>query len=197
MRKALQLVLVASMLAVQVGCATNAIGGLDLNKVDRPAELTSVCAGEIKAPDGSIRSTFEDDLLRIEWSGSSQAFLLTTSSSIGFVLQNKSNSTLKINWDGASFVDASGESRRVMHSGVKFMTRDEPQPPSVIAKGGTLTDSITPTDAVVYGSEGWGTISFLDKKSIGRTVKVLLPIESDGKTYDYLFEFTVLAKAEK
>lgn len=49
-----------------------------------------------------------------------------------------------------------GQVGRVMHSGVKYIDRNNSQPASVILKGATLSDIILPTDNVYYISGQYG-----------------------------------------
>jgi hypothetical protein len=61
----------------------------------------------------------EDHLMRIIWAGPDDQ--------LGFNLLNKSGSPVRILWDDAAYVDITGQSRRVIHSGVKLVDRNSPQ----------------------------------------------------------------------
>lgn len=93
-----------------------------------------------------------------------------------------------------------------MHSGVKYIDRNNSQPASVIPKGATLSDIIMPTDNVYYISGQYGgwregnLFNFpIDKKNIeqsklpyiGKTVKVLFPIIIEDVKNEYVFEFKI------
>lgn len=189
------LLLVAALPACVTTTRTTAIS---IKQVERPAERA---AAEFKVePSGETegqKTLFEDDLLKIEWLGYSQSTVqpmvpVFAASSLGFTLQNKSDSTMRIIWDGASFVSPSGENSRVIHSGVRFIEKNKEQAPSVITKGGSLTDTISPSDGLYWNGGRWVESDFLGNKTAGKTVKVLLPIEVNDKTLEYLFEFDVL-----
>lgn len=143
-------------------------------------------------------SHYEDSLIAINWK---------YSKTLEFTLQNRSNKTLKVIWDEASYIDEKGQSNRIMHNGVKYVDRSQSQPPSSIIKGATLSDVIIPTDKVRYASGqygGWYTMplfsvntwSSVDTAKMydairGKKVSVLLPIISEGKTIEFIFTFTI------
>ena len=95
--------------------------------------------------DKKYRFYFEDDLVRISWG--------ITPLNIVFSLQNKTDHSIKIPWDEAGYVDESGRSHRVMHSGVKYTNKEQPIPPSIVVRKGIFEDTILPTD-YVYWEEG-------------------------------------------
>jgi hypothetical protein len=97
-----------------------------------------------------------------------------------------------------------------MHNGVKYVDRNNSQPPSVIVARGYITDEAIPTSHVsstTRGSIGWYTAPFLPQPSIGsdpvqeiiklretfkgRSVALLLPLQIEGVTNDYLLKFTI------
>ncbi|MDP2993122.1 MAG: hypothetical protein Q8N82_07165, partial [Deltaproteobacteria bacterium] len=172
---------------------------ISLNKVERP-EKAGNRYGPQKvdaiATDQKYRFAFEDDMVKILW--------FVGSTNINFLLQNKTNYSVKIPWDEAAYVDEYGRSHRVMHSGVKYTDRDKPQPPSVIVRKGSIEDIVYPTDYVSwssgtrYSSGSWtekplllsmdfhgqylkGKYSSLAEfeeavnKNIGKQIQVLLP----------------------
>jgi len=157
--------------------------------------------------DGQKRYVFEDALFRATWYAAPKDF--------SFLLANKSDHSIRVIWDRGVFVDDSGASHRMMHSGVRYLQRDSPQPPSVIVRDGLLNDGVLPTDCVFwkpghYG--GWeqkeifgptrtetpsSHLEFVEvfeadaRANIGRRYKVLLPIEDGGSTHEYVFVFEV------
>ena len=62
----------------------------------------------------------------------------------GFVLENKSENTIKIIWDEAIFIDAEEFSRKIVHSGIKYNDINSSQIPTVIAKDSKLRDAVFP-----------------------------------------------------
>ena len=198
------------------GCATfqpfyYGIYNIEMTEVERPADAKERY-GEQKINsakvDGNLKYFFEDDLVRIAW--------LATSSSLSFLLENKTDHSLKIIWDEAAFVDENGVSHRVMHSGVKYTDRNSSQPPTVVVRKGRIDDVIVPT-TYVYFDEGYyskyytrsaewkekpffesiqygGDPKVLERQmnnNVGKTFQVLLPLEIQNVVNDYIFKFTV------
>ena len=97
---------------------------------------------------GVDRYVFEDDLMRIVW--------LFTASQASFDLLNKTTHSMKVQWDEAAYMDEDGNSHRVMHAGVKYSQRDAPQPPTVVVRGGRISDIVYPTSYVSYTSGNMG-----------------------------------------
>lgn len=174
-----------------------------LKEVERPASARERY-GEQRIStvqeEGVNQYSFEDDLVKIGW--------FVSLKSISFAMTNKTDHTIKIIWDEAAYVDENGSTQRVMHSGVKYVDRNDPQPPSVIVRKGNLKDVIIPTNKIYYISGqygGWreelllqgklgGTpeeVSEKAKGNIGKTIKVLLPLEIQGVLNEYLFTFKI------
>ena len=152
---------------------------------------------------GKTKYTFEDDIIKTTW--------IVTSSNIYFDLKNKTNHSIKIIWDEAVFVDQNGESHSVMHSGTKYIDRNNPKPPTTIVRNGKISDIVFPSDYVYYQSgqyggwreldlikdyrttepEGAKKIQELAKKEINKTIQVLLPIRIEDVTNEYIFVFKI------
>ena len=175
---------------------------LGLVEVERPADARERYGEpEIVRSDtaGTTSYTFTDSLISIGW--------IPGSSELNFVLENHSDHSIKLVWDEAAFVGPNGQNSRVMHSGVKYIDRNSPQPPSVVIRKGTLVDLIVPTDNVYYVEGrygGWRTGGLFEpyhaataaklapaKQNVGKEIKVLLPIEIEGVVNEYLFSFKV------
>ena len=141
---------------------------------------------------------YEDDFIKIFWYVSSEQF--------NFEITNKSDYTMKLNWDDMSYVDEYGKTNRVMHSGVKYIDRNNSQPASVLPKNASLSDILLPTENVYYYSgslysSGWREKNlFPEYKSteeaqaspaLGKTVRIIFPIIIQDVTNEYIFEFSV------
>lgn len=184
---------------------------IEVTNVERPAKVKERY-GEMKCTptkEGDIQKFFyADSLLSILW--------VATSRDILFTLENKTDHSIQIVWDEASFIDDKGGNHRVMHSGVKYTDRNSPQPPTIIARKGKIDDQVVPTD-YVYFDEGYysqyytrkaewkqqpffvsyqrgGDISQLEllmKGNVGKTFQVLLPIKFADTVNEYIFTFEV------
>jgi len=175
---------------------------VQLAAVESPADAKKQF-GETKVvtfKDGEIdKYRYEDDYINIVWYVSSKQF--------NFKLTNKSNHTIKINWDDISFVDYDGKVGRVMHAGVKYTDRNSSQPASTVPKGASIEDILLPTENVYYISGqygGWREKYLIPcvydtpekfaagaKDYVGKTMKVLMPIMIENVQNDYTFEFNI------
>ena len=149
--------------------------------------------------DGSKKYRYEDDLIDVVW--------VPLSTQFAFSLKNKSDNSIKILWDEAVYVNESGSSSIVMHAGVKYIDRNNSQPPTIVVKNSTIEDMVVPTDNVYYISGqygGWRTspifpnsattpdeLIVISNNYIGKEVQVLLPLEIQGTVNEYIFTFKV------
>jgi len=172
---------------------------INLAEVERPAEAKERY-GEpkiSKTEEEGYKFMFEDEMIKILW--------LPSDSRLNFFLTNKTAHSIKIMWDEAAYVAENGSSHRVIHKGVKYAQVDDPQPPSVVVRRGTLSEIVIPTSAIYY-SDGWQERYLLpsaqmggdpqvflneNKKFIGKNIQVLLPIQIEGITNDYIFIFEI------
>ncbi|MFA5182503.1 MAG: DUF1566 domain-containing protein [Syntrophales bacterium] len=188
---------------------------ISLKKVERPEKAGNrygLQKVDIVKDDAKYKFSFEDDMVRILW--------FVDSKKISFMLQNKTNYSIKIPWDEAAFVDELGRSHRVMHSGAKYNDRDKPQPPSIIVRKGSFEDIVFPTDYVTWSPGSRYTTGewvekpfFLDQDyhglytkgqysspddfekavsmNVGKQIQVLLPLQIQDVINDYIFTFVV------
>jgi hypothetical protein len=97
-------------------------------------------------------------------------------------VRNKTDHSIKVVWDEASFIDLDGHLSRVMHIGVKFVDRNASQPPTVIPAHQHLTDDIFPTDRV-YFREAYGrTPAGWHNTSLLRPVNTLVTVQPGAPT---------------
>jgi hypothetical protein len=140
-------------------------------------------------------NTFEDPYIKIVWQ--------PQISQLGFTLTNKTDSSLRVLWDDASYVGPDGKTDRIMHEGIKFSDRSASMPPTLVIHGAHLDDLIAPTSNV-YWQEGYGQSvpgswqsRPLITSSVGSdaSIKILLPFESNGAVREYLFDFAASSGA--
>lgn len=200
MRKLIFTLFLATMLT---SCMTyQGFYNVGLQEVERP-ENAKERYGESKIinfeEEGKTKYSYEDELIKIVW--------LPLSTQFAFTLENKSDNSIKIIWDEAVYVDENGSSGRVMHSGVKYVDRSNPQPPTVVVKKAKVDDMVVPTDNIYYISGqygGWQTkplfpnrattqeeLNTLTQKYVGKTVKILLPLQIQETVNEYIFSFKV------
>lgn len=150
------------------------------------------------------RYIYEDKLIKISFPQPTR--------DISFSIENKIDRSIKIIWDGAAYIDEYNSSHRVMHSGVKFISRDQPQAPSVIVAGAILEELAYPADYAYYESGKYGgwrqnpilptqktfietVAGFTDKVEnfSGKTIGILLPLEIETTIYEYTFLFKIIS----
>lgn len=181
---------------------------MNLSNVEHPAESNSQYGDtEIVTyeEDSQVKYTYEDDYIKIIWGVYREQF--------GFVLYNKTNYTMKLLWDEASYIDYNGKSSRVIHSGIKYAERNAAQAPSVIAKGAYIRDIVAPSDNISYEKRYSLTSSYYEweqralipsfasttetlledcPRYIGKKVSVIMPIKIEDTVNEYVFTFDVV-----
>lgn len=198
MKKVKQLGLLA-MLILAANVFQSCIGGkyfittVKLDQVESP-ENAKEQFGETKIVEVENGYKYEDDLINIIWKVSRKEFK--------FDITNKTNHSMKINWDDISYVDINGRVGRVMHSGVKYNEKNNSQPPTTIPRGASLSDLLLPTDNVSFVStrDGgyWSEEVLVNPSSaediplyIGKTMQIAMPISIENVQNDYIFIFKI------
>ena len=193
-----------SLLALLSSCGTTyqAKYAVGLNSVESPADAKQQF-GETKVvnfTEGELtKYRYEDDYIDIVWYVGAKQF--------NFVLKNKSNHTIKINWDDISYVDIKGNTGRVMHAGVKYIDRNSSQPATSVPKGASLSDILLPVDNVYYVNGQYGgwreklliPAYYQSKEAmaqeaptyVGKQMRILMPISIENVQNDYTFVFNI------
>lgn len=204
MKKVLAMFVGAGLLLSSCGLFNfyTATYSVSLSSVESPADAKQQF-GETKVvnfKDEDIsKYRYEDDYINIVWYVAPKQF--------HFELKNKSNHTLKINWDDVSYVDINGETGRVMHTGIKYTDRHNSMAPTTIPRNAKISDIILPSDNVYYVSGqygGWRENYLIPSsyssdaernigapKYVGQKMLILMPIMIENVQNDYIFEFTI------
>ena len=196
---------------IALGCASQKTLTYDvcLTTVEAPADAKEQF-GETKVvsftdqASSLTKYSYEDDFISITWYVDSEQF--------NFTLKNKTQYTIKINWDDISYVNYNGYAQRMMHAGVKYTERNASQPSTMIPKGATISDLLQPTDNVYwvnstrYTSGGWRSTPLIPNvynnenpaaavaaNYVGKTMTILLPIYIEDVQNDYIFNFYINA----
>ena len=169
---------------------------LKLSSVDIEGESKGTIKIDSVKPSKIVvyKSNYTDSLIDIVFTDNGE--------SIPFELTNKAEKNIKVNWNEASYIDFSNTKGKIMHVGVEYIIRSGDYPPTSIAGGSKISDFATPTDNVFYSLGyygGWRTKHLLPysnpngaKTLVGKRVKLLLPIQNDGKQLDYVFTFDIV-----
>lgn len=123
-------------------------------------------------------------------------FIYVSSTQFNFELKNVSETTQKLVWNEAVFVDTDGSSSKVMHVGTKYSEREGDQPSSTIIRGAKLDDIACPTKNVRYSDviHEWMTDNILPTKYIKEelpNIRLMLPIQIKDVINEYIFDFNV------
>ena len=161
-----------------------------LTHVQKPAN-SKIQRGKITTEELEDRYIYMDNYLSLAMGALEK--------NIVFVLQNKTDYSMKILWDEASFIKPGGSAQRVIHNGVRFAEKSQPQAPSIVPGHASLNDAVVPVDNVRYSSvaSDWIIDPLLPKmKTNGTyapntTFSLLLPIQISGVTNEYTFTFTL------
>jgi hypothetical protein len=195
-----------AMLLASSGCyVASTHYDMGLAEVERPAKAKQRFGEQkiVRGEEGGVQKYFfEDEMVKIAWVPGTEG--------ISFALHNKTKHSIKLLWNEAVFIDPQGTSHRVMHNGVKFNDRNGDQPATVIPRLGNISDNIVSVDQVrLAGEAGWITDDFLPTPIafsevqaeefaaqvtpyIGKTFQVLLPLQIEDVTNEYIFSFKIL-----
>jgi hypothetical protein len=116
---------------------------------------------------------------------------------IDFIMENKTDKVLTIDWNKLSFKDPAGNSGPVFHNGIRFIDRSGPKVPTTIPPQGRINDIVIPCDAAQLGDNGnWKVSLFPSPRKIPQfTYGIYFPVEIGETAKTYEFEFT--AKADQ
>lgn len=123
---------------------------------------------------------------------------------INVVIRNKTTEPVKIIWNNAAWI-MDGRSQKVAHSGmfIKNIYKEE-TPPTTITGNTSIREDVAPADGLkydrIYDTYKWKHY-YIDNKSVARqmrfdvrsyigdVIRLLLPIEINGKEKNYTFVF--------
>jgi hypothetical protein len=140
-------------------------------------------------PTPSEALEYEDEFLKVRFS-------IPENKQIAFALLNKTDEPIVIPWDQVSFVDVENKSHKVMHQGVRFIERDQPQSPTTIPPGALVEDFVYPSDAATFLAGQWITPMIFphgprSAEYKGKNFSVFMPLQVSGAVKNYNFVFTV------
>jgi hypothetical protein len=164
-----------------------------LAEVEKPAnpEIRYGETSTVSSDDAISKFQYKDNIIDI--------LIFADRSKFYFVLQNISESSIKIVWDDAVFVDYDGNTEKVMHKGTQYSEKNSPQPATTIIKNAKWEDVVIPTHLVYYREAtkyiegGWDTHSMypiLNELEPGQ-IKLMLPIQIKDVINEYVFVFDV------
>lgn len=159
-----------------------------LMQVEKPIDSENRY-GETKTieDEGITKFSYVDEIIDI--------IIYATSSQFNFELKNVSQSSIKVIWNEAVFVDSDGSTSKVMHVGTKYSEREGDQPPTTIIKGAKIDDLAVPTKNVRYSDvlKEWVTDSMYPSTPALNVdpIRLMLPIQVKDTINEYIFVFEV------
>ncbi len=170
---------------------------ITLSSIESRADNNVVDAITSVSVDGILQYVYEDEYMRILW--------FVDRTSFHFNLENKTDKSIRIDWDNIVYVDYNGEAGRIMHSGVKYNERNSEQAPPVVPRGTKITDVLLPTANVEFdggtwqeksllgGDYGWVPTGVTTASSLidytGKSMSIVMPLEINGQIREYTFTF--------
>ena len=178
------------------GCAATSVNYYDIEliEVERPKDVEERYGESeivtLEDENGGTKYSFEDESIKIFWTPTYKQFW--------FLITNKTNHSMKIVWDDSTFVYVDNVNHKIAHSGMTYADRYASHPPSVIAKGTTITDFVFPADNIYYRN-GWKEhpiFPILGEENIrnkfaGKIVQVMLPLQIREVVNEYIFTFKI------
>ncbi|MBI5043231.1 MAG: hypothetical protein HZC10_05255 [Nitrospirae bacterium] len=121
---------------------------------------------------------------------------------IGFVLKNKTNETITINWDRVAIKDAHGRSgNQVMHTGMKYNECSSLKAVTVIPAKSQTSDTVIPCYALQFRTGGgwvnpyWNISMLPSPRQLSKAdIGLFMPLQIGNKNVDYNFEFQAVAQ---
>ena len=133
---------------------------------------------------------FENDKIKV--------FFDISNKEISFILSNKTESPIEINWNKVSYVDFNKTSKKIIHKGTKFNEKDKSQTETLVPPLSNLEDLIIPNENVYYFDNEWVTNTILPDRLTKDSLKlkdknfsIFMPIKINDKIENYFFTFKV------
>lgn len=176
-----------------------------LASVERPANARDKYGPQTVttvADSGRPKFRFEDRLISV--------IVVPSGGRIALEMTNKTDHSIKVLWNDATFVDVIGASSPVMHVGVRYSECRAIKSSAVIVQKSSISDEAIPCSNLRLRegrNSGWyvepllqGPIAmpadtgteFASRQTFAKShVKLLLPLQVEDVTNEYLFDFAV------
>lgn len=149
---------------------------------------------------------FEDENIVIMFSVTKDAFMGVEGmkqyqqyDGLGFIMQNKTDKSITLDWNKVSVKDASGVSwNAVMHQGIKYNECSDPKNPAIIPPQGKIIEEIIPCYGVKFVSAGslsrWNVSMLPSPRKVSEAdFGVYMPLQIGDETKEYSFDFHAMA----
>lgn len=117
---------------------------------------------------------------------------------LNFVLKNKADAPIKVDWNTVSFVSPEGTAQGVIHNGVKLIDRTAPKAPSMVPPRAKIDDAIVPVENIELVETEWVTHPLLPAgpaglRTAGQEFSVFMPLDVGGTSKNYNFVFKIVS----
>lgn len=182
----------AGIAFTQIGCAAPTVDAdMRLTEVRRPEEASEQW-GDYEIEEAEDGLAYEDDLVRVVTIPTNGMFVLN--------IENKTDHSVQLIWDRASFVGTTGSSSKVTSGDTRVMDVGQSQTPTPIPANASTTVTAIP-NAVIYDNDGDGVddvnplFAASDSTEFdeheGETARLIVPLEVEDTVNEYTFVFEV------
>lgn len=115
-----------------------------------------------------------------------------------YYIKNNSNTTIKVLWNDAVFINRNGgSSKMIIYNGTKddavFINRNNTVESSSVIKGANISGELIPVKNIDYRAGKWNISPILkDDEITAPTIKVMIPIQYQDKVIEYICELEVV-----
>lgn len=199
MKRYLYILLFAVLMLGLIGCS---VTGAEKMIVKYEIELTKVNPAEGADADAKtrvpvandtlekIRYSYEDELTQSMWFVDESGWEVT--------FTNKGDKPIMIDWDEVMYMDIDKMAHRILSKNTKIADKEEPQTPSIIARRGTLNETLFPADSFYQSATGLTNkrpifpIEYVEAQRYkGKTFTLIIPLTVEGYSAQYEFVFTI------
>lgn len=186
--------IIIAVLLLSVGCRTTYDVSYDmsLDEVERPADANERF-GDKQVSETDTSYVFEDEFIR--------AVVAPTGSFTLMVIENKTNNTIRIDWNQGAFVGPNGSSQTLVHGEMRRIDIGRDVSPTVIAGGSSVEKLVTgadeiddnermPTTLVYEGGANQEIPNSLEEEAtslIGKNFEILMPFIIEDTINEYIF----------
>ena len=133
---------------------------IKLEKIARDiAKYRITC--RLASPVASQELQFKDKTIGVSFTLGEQSFQMR--------FENVADVPVKIQWERAQYVDVTGQTQRLMHSGIRYVDRNNPIPDQTVAPHGVVEEAVIPVKNV-----------FVSPQKNGYDIHPLLPLDTDA-----------------
>jgi hypothetical protein len=153
--------------------------------------------GEFAIQGNDTLYLYKDERVDLSWKIGLNRFSL--------ILTNKTEESIKIDWNYVTFIDCFNQVERVLPTGTKYLSYDSQLPPAIIPRGAILNSDILPACNVKMSKAGkWVEVPMIPlyyrseeamkeiaPSFIGKKMNIVMPLNIGQEVYEYTFTFII------